>query len=322
MSELRSLAAAHCFRLDIKGAEVRGALSAVGVFPVLLKGRAFAELLYPDPVARAYEDIDLLIDPTRLEAAGDVLKRLGFSQPTEDTPAAQTDLSVGTRIGALGDTYGQTWIRDDDGIVVDLHDGLPQVAADKGKVWRLINDHLDVMEVGGTPAQVLDRPASALLVALHAGHHGPAGGRPLADLEQAVSVFDIDCWREAADLARELGADAPFGAGLGLTSEGRSIAQQLGISSEPSSGLSLKWSGAPWGVAFMHALGEQPGLKAKVSLFARVVWPTPASMRRSSRLARRGAGGLATAYLLRTLRLAGRLPALIGLKRTHARQSG
>jgi hypothetical protein len=64
----------------VKGAEVRSAFNDAGVRSVLLKGPAFARLLYPNARSRDYTDVDLLVDPARLETAEEVLRRLGFER--------------------------------------------------------------------------------------------------------------------------------------------------------------------------------------------------------------------------------------------------
>jgi Uncharacterised nucleotidyltransferase len=283
-------------------------LHAAGVATVLLKGPAFAQLLYADPSSRTYDDVDLLVHPGQAELARGILTELGFDSPWSEGLGAQTDPSVGADANSLGDVYGETFVRAADGLVIDLHDGLPEVSADKLKVWEILGSRLDTIDVAGVPTQTLDRTASAVLAALHAAHHGPKGGQALADLERATMVFDLDCWREAARVAAEIEAQEAFGAGLGLLVVGRSIAEELGISSVPSTALRLLWSGAPWSSAFLQTLADQRGVWPRLRLVGRVLFPTPGAMRRGSALARHGRHGLIAAYVVRVLQLLGRLP--------------
>jgi hypothetical protein len=300
--------AIHALRLDVKGTEVRQALQDAGVATILIKGPAFARLLYSLPSSRPYDDVDLLVDPRQLDLARRVLNELDFESLSSSGPAAQTDPAVGAAANSLGDVHSEDFVRVRDGVVIDLHDGLPEVSADKLKVWNVIGRHLETIDVGGVPTLTLNRSASAVLVALHAAHHGPGGGRVLTDLDRATTVFDLDCWRHAAGVAAEIEAEEAFGVGLGLLPEGRSIAHELGISSTPSAALRLMWSGAPWSSAFLQTLADQPGAWQRLKLIAQVVWPTPTAMHRGSALARRGRLGLTAAHAARLFALLRRLP--------------
>ena len=42
-----------------------------------------------------------------------------------------------------------TWAAD--GLVIDLHDGLPEVSADKLTVWEILGSHLETIDVSGIP---------------------------------------------------------------------------------------------------------------------------------------------------------------------------
>lgn len=297
-------AAASNFRIDIKGAGIRRLLSAAGIQVILLKGAAFAHLLYAAPGERSYNDVDLLLDATDLEKAQRVLADSGFERFDEDSVSAQTDPSIGTAIGALGALHGGAWARASDGLVVDLHTSLPQVTADPATVWLELSGHTDRIEIGGTEAEVLDAPASALVAALHAAHHGPEWGPTLMDLGRAVHVLRRSDWIEARDLAASLDAIGPFGVGLGLDPDGAVLAQELGVATSPSPALRAMWAGGTWTTIVLTALRSERPLTARLRLAVRLTWPSPGAMRRGSVLARRGRPGLAAAYLLRPFQLA------------------
>jgi hypothetical protein len=81
------VAAAMSLRADATTAEVVGALRGAGVRPILLKGPAFARLLYDtEPAARSYVDADLLVEQRLVPEAGRVLRALGFVDVEEDAP--------------------------------------------------------------------------------------------------------------------------------------------------------------------------------------------------------------------------------------------
>lgn len=303
--------AASTFRLDIKAAEIHGAFRAAQVETVLLKGRAFADLLYPDPGTRPYEDVDFLVAPAALGKAEELLRRWGFSAADPESPARQSDRHLGPTVGAQG-RHSRAWLRTRDNLVVDLHDSLPQVGAEPELVWSRLTLHITTISVAGSPVAALDHPASALLIALHAAHHGP-NWRTTAreDLERATEKLEIRCWAEAHQLAVELLAESGMATGLGLTTGGIRVAQALGLDTTPTPALQVLWSGAPWSETFVDALLTQPSFGARAQLVARVLWPSRAAMRRGSSLARRSRRGLVAAYGLRLCQLMVRLPAAI-----------
>lgn len=309
--------AAHTFRLDIKGAEVRSALRDVGVATVLLKGRAFAHLLYRATDPRDYSDVDLLVRHEDEARAQQVLAALGFSPDYGSAPIELPKRSLGE-----GSMYGGAWYRERDGVTIDLHHTLPQLVIDPLTVWDVLAQHTITIDVGGSATEILDPPASALLVALHAAHHGQAFGSAVEDLRRAAQRFDAECWREACALAATLDAIAPFGTGLGILPEGRAIAEQLGLSTDPSFGLRLRWSDAPWGSSFIAALANERGIRGRLGLLAGLLGPRPAVLRLSSPLARRGRRGLAAAYALRPFGLLRRAPAAVLAWQRVRRSSG
>jgi hypothetical protein len=269
----------------VKGAEVRASFEAAGIPCVLLKGRAFAALLYADGASRPYSDCDLLVRPDLHERAGAVLAGLGF-------------------YAAAGASHAIAWHRSVDAMWVDLHQTLPLLGAEPERVWATLSRRATSMTVGGAPTQVLDPAATALLTALHAVHHGPDAARPREDLERAIDTLDGSCWQTAAELARELNALAPLGTGLRLVSTGVVIADRLGLPWAPGPRTLLDWNDAPWGATVWESLATAPHARARILLLAPFLAPSPDFLRARSALARRGRSGLVLAYLVRPFGLA------------------
>jgi hypothetical protein len=194
-------------------------------------------------------------------------------------------------------------------MAIDLHHGLPQLALDPGVAWPVLRNHLTTIEVAGDSVTTLDAPASALLAALHAAHHGPTWSRALEDLERAATALDLSCWHEARRLADALNAAPTLGVGLGLTPASAALAPLLGLDAEPTSAIKVLWAGGSWTSGLLEALAESPGQRWAIVRGA--VLPSAAAMRRGSALARRGSIGLAAAYAVRLARLArGLIPAV------------
>ncbi len=290
-------------------------LLAAGVRSVLLKGRAFATLLYADGAPRRYGDLDLLIPPSDRERAQAVLREIGFT-PVETF--APSDLPRDSAAGRA--LHAGNWARESDGMLVDLHHTLPEVDAEPEEVWDNLVRHTSVLPVGGSEIMTLDAGASAFLCALHAAHHGPGYPVALADLERAVQQLDRSCWDTATELARSLHAEPALGTGLRLDPDGAPIADELGLPWAPSPHMQLAWAGAPWGATVWEALVRGPGVRGRIRLAAGLLFPGPKALRLGSALARRGRLGLIAAYVVRPFFLAARArPALSAWR--HAERS-
>jgi Uncharacterised nucleotidyltransferase len=160
--------AARAARLavDARGAEVRAALEAVAIPCLLLKGRAFANLLYDADELRVYGDCDLLVpesDRTRAEA---VLTRLGFHNTSQ-------------RGGHLAPEplHAEHWHRSRDSAAIDLHTRLRGSHAPAGDVFSALWEHKVTAEIGGRETWVLDPVGSAVMCALHKFHPLARRGR-------------------------------------------------------------------------------------------------------------------------------------------------
>lgn len=103
-------------------------------------------------------------------------------------------------------THDSQWLRERDGLTVDVHRALPGVGVDAQAAWWVLSAQTDVVMVAGYPAPTLALRARALHVALHAAHHGTGYHRPMDDLSRALVAGDDDLWHGAAALAARLQA--------------------------------------------------------------------------------------------------------------------
>jgi hypothetical protein len=299
-----SLGAVNTLRVDVKGAAVRQELARAGLLSVLIKGPALSRLLHDGQRVRDYSDVDLLLDPSAVRTAEHVLSTLGFRRFEKESLVMQSDVAIGRAVGAQGASHATTWVRDRDSLVIDLHDSLPQVGVPPSVVWERLTRHLEVIDVAGESTETLDPAATALLIALHAAHHGPGWSRTNTDLARALEVLEFDCWLAARDLASSLNAERAMGIGLSLNPDGRALAEQLYLPAEPTVAHRLLWSGAPWSTSVVQSLRHMDSSRGRAAVLVRILWPSRAAMRRGSALARRGRRGLAAAYLARSVQLA------------------
>ncbi len=284
---------------DRVAGEVVGAFQGAGVRAVLLKGAAISTWLYGDGAPRGYNDVDLLVAPDRWPAAEAVLRDLGFdlampgTSPLEEAP------------------HARAWARGAE--VVDLHHTVWGVGVPPARAWELLSAETQTLALGGGHVEVLDFPARALHVALHAAHNG-AGGRgrkSLRDLARAADRVPVDVWRQAASLARDLDADGAMAVGLRLHPATAHLADTLSLPSRAPVAVTLQSTGAPTLAVGLLIAARAPGVKAKVATAARRIVPTPACMRARYPIAARGWPGMAIAHVLRWASLARQVPASV-----------
>jgi hypothetical protein len=297
------VATARCLAVDASTAQVVRAWSAAGVEAILLKGPALAAWLYDDGRARSYGDADLLVGPDAIDTARAVLGDLGYTELPPPEPGMSS--------------HARPWRRAEDGSMVDLHHTLFGASAPPERVWRELAARRVTMPVGGAGIAVLDLPARALMVALHAGQHQRlVTGKPREDLRRALARTPQPAWQEAAALADRLGAVPRLAAGLALEPAGRDLAMRLPLTrASMGTGHSLDTLAVG-----LERVASANGVRAKADVLARTAIPTPSTMRWWSALARRGRAGLAAAYVLRLGRLVVQSgPAAVGWWRARTR---
>lgn len=296
------VAAANTLRIDLATIEAVALLRDAGVESILLKGPTFARWLYDDPRDRPYTDADLLVSPDDLAAARAAFAEHGFTAPFK---GAGHELIH----------YAEPWIRRSDAAEVDLHHRLPGIA-DSRTAWRVLSSHTETTTLRGLEVAMLDEPARALHVVLHAAQHGTGRSPSLRDLQVALERLDAAVWAAAAALARDAGAEAAFESGLRLTAEGAGLLERLDLGREGDSAWELAQilRDEEPGEALVQGLvwfRNVRGVKAKATLLLFKVFPPGAVLKTWSPLARRGPWGVAAARVWRPFWLLLRAPAAI-----------
>jgi hypothetical protein len=286
---IRTVAAT--MRVDLLGAEVIAALEAAGIPCIVLKGRAFADALYPGE-ARPYDDTDLLVPEALGARAEGVLARLGY----EPRPGSVS-------VADAGAGHARQWDRQADDAHVDLHVRLNGAGAGGAAVWEVLSARTAPVLVGGRDALGLDGPASGMLCALHLAAHGTAA-KPHEDLARALRRLSAADWREAREIALALDAEEAFTAGLRFSADGRRVADALGLPASLSAARRLQVDpAAPSGARMLEEIASQPSPVAGLRVLIGLIAPPVAKMRKHHPLARRGHAGLIASYALRPLRL-------------------
>jgi hypothetical protein len=97
------------------------------------------------------------------------------------------------------------------------------------------------------------------------------------------------------------------------------MAEDLGIAGERSMLTALHAGGAKPLVLGIEHIAAAPNNRARARFIAKKVFPSPAALRKESALARRGAAGLALAYVWRPASRVVRLPGAIAAWRAARR---
>lgn len=137
------------------------ALGAAGVDAILLKGAGLARMLYRSDESRAYFDVDLLVAPSDVTAAGRVLADLGYSNLRE----------LHGIDDVAGILHADSWSRSVQGfgnVTIDLHGRLAGCEGPPEVAWSVLSARRAFIELAGHRVVTLDRSALALHLALHA----------------------------------------------------------------------------------------------------------------------------------------------------------
>ncbi|HTU86223.1 MAG TPA: nucleotidyltransferase family protein [Solirubrobacteraceae bacterium] len=208
---------------------------------------------------RAYTDSDLLVQRADVAQAAQTLRGLGFVRVDRDEDWC-----------GPGPKYAHTFSRARDGALIDLHWRLSGASAAPEDEWSTLSVHTRPLEVGGQRIAALDEPASAVLVALHAAHHGASRSVALAELERAAQILGPDVWSEAARLAERLGAGEQFAAGLRFAPLGARLADHLELAAPSSVDLWLRANPGTNGASLLDKFTQTSGILGRLEICLRV----------------------------------------------------
>jgi putative nucleotidyltransferase-like protein len=263
----RRRTAARGLLLAFHTAMAIGRLNEQGIGVVLLKGPAVARWLYTVEELRPSTDIDLLVAPDDYDAAAAALGGIGFweTQPSRDGHWSEYVQNEGVLVN-------------DQDVVIDLHRWMVGIPPDHVRhAWDVLRASTVGMEVGGREVPVLDEPARAMHLALHAAQNGREGTKSLEDLRRGLERLPAATWDQAAAVADEVGARAAFLSGLRLLPAGRQLADRLGVTARISTEQALRSISAP---EFAQSFGRKFDLgdaRSLVVACARELWPSRAA---------------------------------------------
>lgn len=170
-----------------------GALAAVGVCPILLKGYGLALRLMPaHPFSRPSVDVDLLVHPHELPTVTRALTERGFSQFQD--PGLADPLEEHHHLSFEGPEG-----------LVEIHFrafiGFGGRTFDDGGLWARSRP----FDLDGLPARLLSPEDEFVFLATHAAHHAFLRISWLVDLQRYLMVEPSLDWQVMASRARAAG---------------------------------------------------------------------------------------------------------------------
>jgi hypothetical protein len=285
--------------LDAATVETVEALNAEGIRSLLLKGASVAARLYDEPGQRTYCDFDLLVHPAQLRAAEAIVTRLGYTIPLANARERWASHDIECIRGP---------------VTLDLHHRLFLTNARPADVWAVLSADTRWMTVSSAPVEVLGDAALALVIAAHVVHH-PSAPQPRQDLLRALARFDRPVWERTRTLAEQLDMADVLAAGLRKVARGQALAETLELPAVSSAALHVQLKGLPPLTDGLVRVAHAGSPAAAIRVLVSELVPSPAFMRHTRPLARRGWIGLLLAYLQRTLWLMINLPRALSLWR-------
>jgi hypothetical protein len=170
--------------------EALTALAAAGVSPVVLKGPALADRIYPDPSLRAATDLDLLLAEPELEPAAEALRAAGFFRGSPLVEAYQRR------------HHHHLQLLRPHGPAVELHFRAQSGFGAAFPTAELLARALPGRLGGGAPLRLLAAEDELLVLAVHGAAHLLRRGAWLLDLLLYLEVHPALDWAELGRRAR------------------------------------------------------------------------------------------------------------------------
>lgn len=179
-------------------AAISKAFSSAGIRHLGIKGPVLSQQLYGDPAARDSKDIDLLIDPTALRRAAEVLKVMGFR-----------DGSVHAEDGDSRGNKHRTFVGH--GIDVEVHTRLLDVEALLPLSFEAVWSRREAVCLGPIAVATLSMADTMLYLSAHGAQHLWFRLKWLEDIARIVAMDSSGMHpgviRKAIHAAQETGAE-------------------------------------------------------------------------------------------------------------------
>ncbi|MGY1812837.1 nucleotidyltransferase family protein [Blastococcus sp. SYSU D00820] len=290
--------------LDHACGEVVRHLEGAGHEVIVLKGDTIASWLYPDPGARTYRDLDLLVSPEAESAVVRSLAELGYRQ-------------LFSAAWRATQSPEEQPLQDHRGVDLDLHVTIKGIGVPPRTAWDVLSHVTVPWSWRGTSVRALAPHARALHLALHVAQRGLADDKAARDLALGLARVDTSTWRAAAQLAERLEAVETFSAGLRLVPEGEALARDLGLPEPRRLETRMRADSATNAAVVLQRTLDKGTWAQRIRFAAIYVFPPRAWWRLMYPEEARTPWTLARARLRRPFTLLHRLPAAVRARRRY-----
>lgn len=255
---------------ELLHAEVAYLLRNAGIPVLHIKGPTVALWLY-DEGERAWGDVDILVPPSRMDDALDVLLSADFG---ERDPGVNRHTTSDHAITLVHQPPGDpaSW-----GAEVDVHDRFDGIGADAEWAFERLWRRREPDQLGHIDVWFPDLPTRALLIALNTARDGTPKARE--DLSRLITSGDPEGWEDVVWLARRLDALPALRAGLEVDPRGAEVVNEIGLGDVAvSPEWALRRAKAPRTALRLEELGRLPW-RRRPRAVARWIIPPPAIIR-------------------------------------------
>ena len=259
---------------ELLHAQVGTLLGRAGIPCLHIKGPTVAtwEALYSDG-ERSWGDVDILLPPSGMDRALEVLLESGFSHRD---PGLRWRTSEDHALTLWHDPDGKA--RHGAAAEVDVHHRFQGMEGDPERAFAELWRRREPAELGGLDVWFPDVPSRSLILVLNAARD-PKGPKAREDRRRLVAVASDADWRRTIALARRVDALEALRAGIEVEPDGHDLVARTSLADvQVSAAWRLRAQGSTLTAVRIEEL-RSLGTVAKIRTMAAWVVPSPAVIR-------------------------------------------
>ena len=277
---------------ELVHAQVGTLLARADIRCLHIKGPTVATWLY-DEGERSWGDVDILLPPSEMDRALDVLLASGYSHRD---PGLRWWTSEDHALTLWHDPHGTA--RHGAAAEVDVHHRFPGIEDDPERAFAELWRRREPARLAGLDVWFPDVPSRTLLLVLNLARDRDAA-KAGEDLRRLLASATDEQWRRTIALARRLDALSALRAGVELEAGGRDLVARTALADVQVSAVwRLRTQGSGRTAIRIEQL-RTLGPWAKARAIAGWIVPSPAIIRMRDPRAAAGPAALARGYLAR-----------------------
>ena len=207
---------------ELVHAQVGTLFARGGVRCLHIKGPTVATWLY-DEGERPWGDVDILLSPSEMDRALELLLSSGFSHRD---PGVRWRTSEDHALTLWHDPHGTA--HHGSAGELDVHHRFIGIEADPERAFHELWRHREPAVLGGLDVWFPDLASRSLLLVLNVAHD-PRSSKPREDLRRLLATADDEDWRRTIALARRVDALQALRAGLELDPDGHAVVARTSL---------------------------------------------------------------------------------------------